>query len=457
MTDLFEHEDNASMAGQPLSSRLRPRTLDEFYGQSHLLAENSLLRVMIERDELSSLIFWGPPGCGKSTLAWIIARTTSCRFENFSAVTSGVPEMREVVKNARERRKLHDTRTILFVDEIHRFNKAQQDVLLPHVEDGSVILIGATTENPYFEINSPLISRSRILRFEPLSDEDILSILRNALSDEGRGLGGIDVVVDDDALAHIVNVCGGDARNALNALEVAAIAAPVEQGTGSRRVTVAVAEEAMQERVMRYDKNGDSHYDTISAFIKSIRGSDPDAAIYWLARMLSAGEDPKFVARRMVIAASEDIGNADPMGLVIANAAAQAVQFVGMPEARIPLAQAVTYLACAPKSNASYLAIDRALRDVAEMKSPPVPVHLRDTSYPGAKKLGHGKGYKYPHDHPGHFVEQRYLPDSATGPYYEPTDNGHEARFKQRLERLRPSAPGAAEDVTQPTPPERDS
>ena len=446
MTDLFEHGDNESMAGQPLSARLRPRTLEEFCGQRHLLAEGSILRAMIERDELSSLIFWGPPGCGKSTLAWIIARSTSCRFENYSAVTSGVPEMRQVVKDAKQRRKLHDTRTILFVDEIHRFNKAQQDVLLPHVEDGSIILIGATTENPYFEINSPLISRSRIIRFEPLSDEDIASILRLALSDSERGLANINPIVDDDALQHIVNVCGGDARNALNALEMAVIAAPVEEASGRRRVTVAVAEDAMQQRVLRYDKTGDSHYDTISAFIKSIRGSDPDAAIYWLARMLSAGEDPKFVARRLVIAAAEDIGNADPMGLVIANAAAQAVQFVGMPEGRIPLAQATTYLACAPKSNASYVAINRAMADVADMKSAPVPVHLRDTSYPGAKKLGHGEGYKYPHDHPGNYVQQQYLPDAASGPYYEPTNHGHEARFKQRLARLRGEESASDED-----------
>jgi len=437
MAGLFgENLDDRSH--QPLAARMRPRSLDEFVGQQQILAPGTLLRNAIEKDELPSMIFWGPAGCGKSTLAGVIAHHTKARFENFSAVTSGVPEMRKVIERAKEQRKADGRRTILFVDEIHRFNKAQQDALLPHVENGTVVLIGATTENPYFEVNSPLLSRARIFRFEPLGDDDIRELLSRALLDTDRGLASENATVDDDAIAHIIDVAQGDARNALNALETAVNAAPANPETGSKKVTTEIAEQAVQKRVLKYDKNGDNHYDTVSAYIKSMRGSDPDAAVYWLARMLNAGEDPKFIARRLVIAAAEDVGNADPMALVIANAAAQAVQFVGMPEAQIPLAQATVYLACAPKSNASYVAINRANKDVVERKGPPVPVHLRDASYPGSKALGHGKGYKYPHDHPGHFVEQEYLPRNATsGPYYEPTEHGHEAKFKQRLERLR--------------------
>jgi len=438
MTELFADNQKRDAAHQPLAARMRPRTLDEFLGQEHILGADSLLRAAIEADELTSLIFWGPPGCGKSTLASVIANTTKARFENFSAVTSGVPEMRKVIQRAKELRVASGRKTILFVDEIHRFNKAQQDALLPHVEDGTVVLIGATTENPYFEVNSPLISRSRIVRFEPLSDDHIGTLLLRAVSDEERGLGGRNVTLDGDALAHIVDVAQGDARSALSALELAVNATSSDPESGVRTVTLGIAEQAVQKRVLRYDKNGDNHYDTISAYIKSMRGSDPDAAVYWLARMLSAGEDPKFIARRLVIQAAEDVGNADPMALVVANAAAQAVGFVGMPEAQIPLAQATVYLACAPKSNASYVAINRANEDVAQRKGPPVPIHLRDTSYPGAKALGHGKGYQYPHDHPGNYVEQDYLPTGAKSRrYYEPTGHGHEAKFKQRLERLR--------------------
>ena len=449
MANLFGESQSGTISQQPLATRMRPRTLDEFVGQEQIVGPESLIRTMIEKDEIPSLIFWGPPGCGKSTLASIIALRTSARFENFSAVTSGVPEMRKVIQRAKELRKIDDRKTILFVDEIHRFNKAQQDALLPHVEDGTVTLIGATTENPYFEVNSPLISRSRILRFEPLTDVDIRSLILRALADKERGLGDENARLEEDALNHIVDIAQGDARNALNALELAVKAAPVDDTTQGKLVTEKIAEQAVQKRVLKYDKNGDNHYDTISAYIKSMRGSDPDAAVYWLARMLAAGEDPKFIARRLVIQAAEDVGNADPMALVVANAAAQAVMFVGLPEAQIPLAQATIYLACAPKSNASYVAINRANIDVAERKGPPVPVHLRDANYPGAKALGHGKGYLYPHSHPGHFVEQEYLPsDAKSKKYYEPTDHGHEAKFKQRLEKLRGNAnPQEDEDL----------
>lgn len=437
MPDLFAQSSQEHSTDQPLATRMRPRTLEEFVGQESILAPGSFLRTAIERDEIPSLIFWGPPGSGKSTLAFVIANSTKAKFEPFSAVTSGVPEMRKVIQRAKELKRANGRKTILFVDEIHRFNKAQQDALLPHVEDGTVVLIGATTENPYFEVNSPLISRARILVFQPLSDEHVRELVLRALADNERGLGGIPAELEDDALAHIADIAQGDARSALNAIEAAVTTAPPDTTTGGRTITVEIAEEAVQKRVLKYDKDGDNHYDTISAYIKSMRGSDPDAAVYWLARMLSAGEDPKFIARRLVIQAAEDVGNADPMALVVATAAAQAVQFVGMPEAQIPLAQATIYLACAPKSNASYLAINRAMKDVKERKGLPVPVHLRDANYPGSKALGHGKGYLYPHDYPGHFVKQEYLPvETKSAGYYEPTDHGHEARFKQRLERL---------------------
>ncbi len=439
MADLFSEPVKEEVSGsQPLAARMRPRTLDEFLGQEHIVGPGTLLRSAIEKDELSSIILWGPPGCGKSTLAHIIARHTKARFENFSAVTSGVPDIRKAIERARELRRATGRRTILFVDEIHRFNKAQQDALLPHVEDGTVILIGATTENPYFEVNSPLISRSQIYVLKPLSDEHIRTIVHRALADKERGLGNLKIELEPDALDHIVDTAQGDARRALIALEIAANATPPDPQTGLRRITLRIAEDAVQRRVLRYDKNGDSHYDIISAYIKSMRGSDPDAAVYWLARMLAAGEDPKFIARRLIIQAAEDVGNADPMALVVATAAAQAVQFVGMPEAQIPLAQATIYLACAPKSNACYLAISRANADVTQKKGPPVPMHLRDANYPGAKELGHGKGYLYPHDFPDHYVEQEYLPPGTKSePYYEPTEHGHEAKFKQRLEHLR--------------------
>jgi len=438
MPDLFDSSHPEAAPDQPLAARMRPTTLDGFLGQENIVGPGTLLRAAIEKDELTSIILWGPPGSGKSTLASIIAHHTKARFESFSAVTSGVPEMRKAIQRARELRKASGRRTILFVDEIHRFNKAQQDALLPHAEDGTVILIGATTENPYFEVNSPLISRSRIFVLDPLADEHIRTIVLRALSDEERGFGKHKIKLEEDALDHIVDIAQGDARSALSALELAVLATAPDPKTRLKRVNLKIAEDAVQKRVLKYDKDGDNHYDTISAYIKSMRGSDPDAAVYWLARMLAAGEDPKFIARRLVIQAAEDVGNADPMALVVATAAAQAVQFVGLPEAQIPLAQATIYLACAPKSNASYLAISRASSDVAERKGPPVPVHLRDANYPGASQLGHGKGYLYPHDFPGHHVEQEYVPPGAKSkPYYEPTDHGHEAKFKQRLARLR--------------------
>ncbi len=437
MSNLFGEMSLPDHSGQPLAARMRPRTLDDFVGQLQIVGEGTLLRAAIENDDLTSMIFWGPPGCGKSTLAAVIAERTSCNFENFSAVTSGVPEMRKVIQRSRDMKQAAGRKTILFVDEIHRFNKAQQDALLPHVEDGTVILIGATTENPYFEVNSPLLSRARIFRFEPLSNEQVLMVIERALADEQRGLGDQSIEIEDAALRHIVDIAQGDARSALSALELASKAAPADE-SGHKVLTLQIAEQAVQKRVLKYDKNGDEHYDTISAFIKSMRGSDPDAAVYWLARMLAAGEDPKFIARRIVIQAAEDVGNADPMALVVATSAAQAVQFVGLPEAQIPLAQAAIYLACAPKSNASYVAINRANADVTQRKAPPVPLHLRDKSYSGAKSLGHGEGYLYPHNYPGQFVEQEYLPeDAASGVYYEPTENGREAKFKQRLEQLR--------------------
>ncbi len=440
MPTLFDEPQNSKRLQVPLAARMRPADFDGFVGQEHIVGENSLLRKAIEADELASVIFWGPPGCGKSTLAYIIANKTKCAFENFSAVTAGVADVREAIRRAEERKKAYGQRTILFIDEIHRFNKAQQDAFLPYVEAGTIIMVGATTENPYFEINAPLISRSRIFRFEPLSDEDIAGLLKKAIDDKERGLGSENIELSEEALSHIVSIANGDARNALNALELAAAAAPEENG--KKRITLQVAEEAIQQRALKYDKGGDEHYDTISAFIKSMRGSDPDAAVYYLAKMIYAGEDPRFIARRIIVQAAEDVGNADPMALVVANAAAHAVEYVGLPEAQIPLAQAAIYVACAPKSNASYLAINRAMDDVKNRRTPPVPKHLRDASYPGAKKLGHGQGYKYPHDYPGGYVDQEYLdPSAKSHPYYEPKEIGREAEIKKRLDDLRKSKP----------------
>ncbi|MDW8368209.1 MAG: replication-associated recombination protein A, partial [Abditibacteriales bacterium] len=422
---------------EPLASRMRPRTLEEFVGQEHIVGAGTVLRRAIERDRLTSVIFFGPAGCGKSTLASVIAHTTKAHFENFSAVTSGVADVRRVVTEARARWQRKQQKTLLFVDEIHRFNKAQQDAFLPHVEAGTIVLIGATTENPFFSINAPLLSRARIFRFEPLREEHIRLILQRALQDKERGLGNLAVVVDEAAMDFLVQMSNGDARVALNALEMAVTNSPrlTMAGRGEvHRITLALAEDALQQRALAYDKQGDCHYDILSAYIKSLRGSDPDAALYWLARMLTAGEDPRFIARRLVIHAAEDVGNADPMALVVANAAAQAMEYVGMPEARIPLAQATIYIATAPKSNATVVAVDRAMEDVRTRPPVSVPLHLRDASYPGAQRLGHGKGYLYPHDFPDHFVKQEYLPDGAKSqPYYQPTAQGFEKTIQERM------------------------
>jgi putative ATPase len=416
---------------------MRPRTLDEFVGQAQVVGPGTVLRRAIEQDQLSSAIFWGPPGCGKSTLAMLIARHTSAQFDTFSAVLSGVAEVRKAVAAARERRRATGRRTILFVDEIHRFNKSQQDAFLPHVEDGTIILIGATTENPYFEVNTPLISRSRIFRFEALRDEDIRDLLRRAVTDEERGLGALRAELTPEAEQHLVLVANGDARNALSALETAVLAAEPD-AEGARRVTLELAEEAIQRRALAYDKDGDQHYDVISAFIKSMRGSDPDAAVYWLHRMLAAGEDPRFICRRMLVHAAEDVGLADPMALVVAASAAQALEWVGLPEAQIPMTEAAIYIAAAPKSNAVVRAIGKVREDLRTLPQGPVPIHLRDTSYRGARKLGHGEGYRYAHDYPGGYVAQRYIPEgAASGPYYEPTEHGNEAEIRKRLERWR--------------------
>lgn len=416
----------------PLADRMRPRNLDEFVGQEDLVGPGKVLRRAIETDRVPSMILWGPPGSGKTTLARIIASQTKAHFEQISAVTSGVAELRKLMNDARERLSLFRQKTIVFIDEIHRFNKAQQDALLPYVENGTIVLIGATTENPYFSVNPALISRTRVLRLRQLEDDDIRLIINRALEDKESGLGG-KYALEPAALEHLIMVANGDSRAALNALELAAeLATP--NPDGQTLITLEDALNALQQRAITYDRDGDQHYDTISAFIKSMRGSDPDAAVYWLAKMVAAGEDPGFIARRIVICASEDVGNADPMALLVATSAALAVEQIGMPEGRIPLAQAAIYVACAPKSNASYLAIESALKDVMEGPPAIVPLHLRDASYKGAKKLGHGTTYKYPHDYPGYYVTQQYMPDGLEQrQYYIPKDSGQEALIKQRL------------------------
>lgn len=432
--DLFEISRQSQMAREaPLAVRMRPRTLDEFVGQVEIVGKGKLLRRAIEADQLSSVIFYGPPGTGKTTLAKVIANTTKAAFVQLNAVISGVADIKEVVKNAKDRLGMYNQRTILFVDEIHRFNKAQQDALLPHVEDGTVILIGATTENPYFEVNPPLLSRSRVFGFTSLPDEEIGKLVEYAVNDEERGLGRYQVSLEKQALEHIINVANGDARTALNAIELAVVTTlPNEQGI--REITLSVAEESIQKRAVRYDKSGDQHYDVISAFIKSLRGSDPDAALHWLARMIYAGEDPRFIARRLIVHAAEDVGLADPQALSVATAAAYALEYIGMPEARLPLAEAVIYIATAPKSNSVIKGIDKALSDIEHRKPGEVPVHLRDAHYKGASKLGHGKGYKYPHDYRGNYVEQQYLPDELLGvTYYEPTESGNEKIIRERI------------------------
>jgi putative ATPase len=433
--DLFHdiHDANRRQA-RPLAARMRPRTVEEFVGQEHFFGPGKLLRRMLEADRLGSLIFYGPPGTGKTALAHVIAQHTRCRFRPINAVATGIKEVRELLEEARTALETSRQRTILFVDELHRFNRAQQDVLLPDVEEGIVILIGATTQNPFFAINSPLLSRSQIFTFEPLTREHIKTLVRRALADPERGLGSVAVVLTDEALDFLAEISDGDARRALTALEVGVLSAterPVQ-------FTLQVAQDSIQRKALDYDATGDAHYDVASAFIKSMRGSDPDAAIYWLARMLEAGEDPRFIARRMIICASEDVGNADPQALVVAAAALQATEFVGLPECQLALAQAVTYIATAPKSNASTVAISKAREDVRSGRTLPVPAHLRDDHYQGAEALGRGVGYQYSHDFAGGWVDQAYLPEARV--YYEPVERGYEAEIRKRMKALRQRA-----------------
>ena len=418
----------------PLAARMRPRTLDEYAGQSHILGPGQLLRRAIEADRIQSLIFYGPPGTGKTSLAQIIARHTRNRFERLSGVESNVADMRRVLAGATNRLANTGEPTILFIDEIHRFNKAQQDVLLPDVEAGTVRLIGATTHNPFFFVNSPLVSRSQIFELRPLTEEELQGLLRRALADSERGLAHMKLRVDEDALKHLARVSDGDARKALNALEIAALTTSTADD-GCIHITVDVAEQSIQKKAIVYDGDGDAHYDTISAYIKSMRGSDPDAALYWLAKMIHAGEDPRFITRRLMICAAEDVGLADPMALILCNAAHQAAEFVGWPEARIPIAEATIYVATANKSNTSIMSIDAALEDVRSGRTLAVPEHLRDAHYKGAKRLGHGEGYQYAHDHPDHFVAQDHL--GAEKRYYEPTEQGTEKKIRERLEQWR--------------------
>ncbi len=446
--DLFEYMREQNMENDaPLASRLRPTTLDEVVGQQHIVGKDKLLYRAIKADKLSSIIFYGPPGTGKTTLAKVIANTTSANFMQINATSAGKKDMEEVVEAAKNNQGMYGKKTILFIDEIHRFNKGQQDYLLPFVEDGTIILIGATTENPYFEVNGALLSRSVIFELKKLGKDDIKVLLKRAITDVEKGMGSYNASIDDDALEFLADVSNGDARAALTAIELGVLTTE-RSDDGIIHITIDVASECIQKRVISYDKKGDNHYDTISAFIKSMRGSDPDAAVYYLARMLYAGEDVKFIARRIMIAASEDIGNADPMAMVVAAACAQEVERVGMPESQIILAQAVTYMATAPKSNAAVEAISKAMQVVRDTKTPPVPTHLQDAHYGSAHKLGHGVGYIYPHNYPNNYVKQQYLPDGLTDKvFYEPSDNGYEAKIKEHFRKIKGKEQGLNQEV----------
>ena len=438
--DLFDYmRETTKEKESPLASRLRPTTLDEVVGQQHIIGKDKLLYRAIKADKLSSVIFYGPPGTGKTTLAKVIANTTSAEFTQINATVAGKKDMEEVVNKAKELKGMYQKRTILFIDEIHRFNKGQQDYLLPFVEDGTIILIGATTENPYFEVNGALLSRSSVFELCPLSQEEVETLILRAVQDEKKGMGSYHAVIEEDALHFLADLAGGDARSALNAVELGILTTPRSED-GMIHITLDVASECIQKMVVRYDKTGDNHYDTISAFIKSMRGSDPDAAVYYLAKMLYAGEDIKFIARRIMICASEDVGNADPMALNVAVSAAQAVERIGMPEAQIILSQAVLYVATAPKSNSACNAVFAAMDNVKKYKTT-VPVHLQDAHYKGSAKLGHGIGYKYAHDYPNHYVKQQYLPDEIKDAvFYEASDNGYEQTIKAHMKRIKDEA-----------------
>ncbi len=436
--NIFDYMRSNDMEKEaPLAARMRPRTLDEVAGQEHIIGKDKLLYRAIKADKISSVIFYGPPGTGKTTLAKVIASTTSAEFTQINATVAGKKDMEEVVAKAKEIQGMYGKRTILFIDEIHRFNKAQQDYLLPFVEDGTVILIGATTENPYFEVNGALLSRSIIFELKPISMEAVRELLKKAVYDTERGMGAYEAVIDEDALDFLADISGGDARHALNAIELG-IMSTGRGDDGKIHITLDVAQECIQKRAARYDKSGDNHYDTISAFIKSMRGSDPDAAVYYLARMLYAGENVAFVARRIMICAAEDVGNADPQALVVATNASLAVERIGMPEAQIILAQAAAYVASAPKSNSSSEAVFRALEDVGRTGNLPIPTHLQDAHYKGAAKLGRGTGYKYAHDYPNHYVKQQYLPYELDGKeFYRPSGNGYEAKIREHMQRIK--------------------
>lgn len=451
MNDLFQHAMDERMQQEaPLAARMRPRSFDDFIGQEHIIGEGKLLRRAIQADRLfSSILFTGPPGTGKTTLAQLIALHTKAQFETISAVLAGVAELRRIIHEAEERRKLYQQRTILFIDEVHRWNKAQQDALLPHVESGMLTLIGATTENPYFDVIPALVSRSRVFQLKPLEEEHLNKILDRALFNTDYGYGNRPITLDDDARAHLINTCGGDARNLLNALELA-IETTSPDKSKNTHITLEVAQESIQKRAVLYDKSGDVHYDTISAFIKSIRGSDPDAALYWLAKMLSAGEDPRFILRRLIILAGEDIGLADPQALVVATSAANAYEYVGLPEGIFPIVEATLYLSTAPKSN-SVMAYFEIVKQMEAEGMGQVPIHLMDSNR-DAKGFGHGKGYLYPHSFEGHFVPQQYLPDHLVGTqFFKPSEQGYEAKIKEYINQLRNKQ---AEGLRKKTPPE---